>query len=191
MPEALFKTLKVAVKNWWIHLLAGILFIIVGCWVISTPISSYVGLSILFSVIMFASGLSELIFVSANSKNLDGWGWYLAAAIFDFLIGLVLVAYPGLTMSVLPLLVAFWLMFKGFSAIGISLDLRHYKVSIWGWLLLAGIIAVLFAFLILMNPAIGGLSIVLTTGLAFISIGVFRIMLALRLRRLHEVIGTK
>ena len=186
MPETLFKKVRSAVKNWWMHLLIGILFIIMGIWVISTPIASYLSLSIFFSVLMFVSGLFELIFAISNAKNIEGWGWYLTAAIIDFVIGVILISYPGITAAILPFFVAFWVMFKGFSAIGVALEMRHYKAGMWGWMLFFGIIAIIFAFMIIDNPAIGGLSIVYLTAFAFFSIGIFRIALALKLRSLHK-----
>ena len=191
MTQSIFKTVKTSVKNWWVHLLIGILFVIMGFWVMFTPLASYIGLSIFFSVIIFISGLVEIIFAVSNRDQIDGWGWFLAAAIFDFLFGIILISYPGITITILPILLAFWLMFKGFSAIGTSIDLKHYKVSAWGWLLFVGIACILFAVLIIANPLIGGLSIVYMTAFAFISIGIFRIMLSLKLRKMHQLFGQK
>jgi len=189
MPETLFKKVKSAIKNWWVHLLLGVLFIIMGIWVMSTPISSYLSLSIFFSVLMFISGLSELIFAISNSRNIDGWGWYLTAAIIDFVVGVILISDPAITAVILPYFVAFWIMFKGFSAIGVAIEMRHYKVGVWGWMLFFGIVAIIFAFMIIDNPAIGGLSIVYLTAFAFFSIGIFRIALALKLKGLHKFLG--
>ena len=46
-----------AVKNWWLSLLVGLLYIIVAIYLMFAPLASYVALSILFSVSMFVSGL--------------------------------------------------------------------------------------------------------------------------------------
>ncbi|MFT4152273.1 HdeD family acid-resistance protein [Parafilimonas sp.] len=186
MPETFFKTVKSAIKNWWVHLLIGILFIIMGIWVISTPVSSYISLSIFFSVLMFISGLFELVFAIANAKNIDGWGWYLTAAAIDFIVGIILISYPSVTITILPFFVAFWIMFKGISAIGVSIEMKSYNVSSWGWMLFMGIVAIIFAIMIIDNPLIGGLSIVYLTALAFFCIGIFRITLGLKLRSLHK-----
>ena len=45
-----------AVKNWWLSLLVGLLYIIVAIYLMFAPLASYVALSILFSVSMFVSG---------------------------------------------------------------------------------------------------------------------------------------
>lgn len=184
----LAQKITTAVKNWWLSVLIGVLFIVMGIWVLATPVSSFISLSIFFGVLMFISGLTEVIFALANRDEIDNWGWYFAGALIDFLLGIVLVAYPGITMTILPLLLGFWLMFKGFSAIGISLDMRRYKGSMWGWLFFGGLLAVLFSFLIIANPIIGGISIVYMIALALVTIGIVRIALGLRLRSLHNFI---
>ncbi len=183
----IMNSLKDAVKNWWASLVLGILFIIVAIWVMFTPLSSYLALSILFAVFMFVSGIIEIIFSVTNRKTLYGWGWYLSSGIFDFVIGFILLIYPQITMLVLPFFVAFWLMFKGFSAIGFSIDIKRYGSKEWGYLLCLGILVCLFSILILIEPVIGGLSIVYTTAFAFLFIGIFRIYLSFRLRKLHKL----
>ena len=59
-----------AVKNWWLSLLVGLLYIIVAIYLMFAPLASYVALSILFSVSMFVSGLFEIAFALANNTCL-------------------------------------------------------------------------------------------------------------------------
>ena len=82
-----------AVKNWWVSLLLGLLYIIVALCLMFAPLSSYVALSIIFSVSMLVSGLLEIIFAASNRKTLSSWGWYLAGGIIDLILGIYLVAY--------------------------------------------------------------------------------------------------
>ncbi len=76
-----------AVKNWWLSLLVGLLYIIVAIYLMFAPLASYVALSILFSVSMFVSGLFEIAFALANKKGINSWGWYLAGGIIDLILG--------------------------------------------------------------------------------------------------------
>ena len=96
-----------AVKNWWLSLLVGLLYIIVAIYLMFAPLASYVALSILFSVSMFVSGLFEIAFALANKKGISSWGWYLAGGIIDLILGIFLMASPGLSMEVLPFVLAF------------------------------------------------------------------------------------
>lgn len=51
-----------AVKNWWVSLLLGLLYILIAICLMFTPMASYVALSLLFSVAMFVSGTLEILF---------------------------------------------------------------------------------------------------------------------------------
>jgi len=174
------------VKNWWISLLLGILYVALAIFLLYNPLATYITLSILFAVFMFVSGLFEIMFAVNNRNNLSSWGWYLAGGIIDLLIGLLLIAVPGLSMEVLPFILAFWLMFRGFSGVGTAMDMRRYGTKNWGWILFIAILAIIFSIAIIWIPAAGALSFVFITAYAFIAFGIFRIVLAFELRSLYK-----
>lgn len=43
-------TINFGVKNWWVSLLLGLLYILIAICLMFTPLASYVALSVLFSV---------------------------------------------------------------------------------------------------------------------------------------------
>ena len=175
-----------AVKNWWLSLLVGLLYIIVAIYLMFAPLASYVALSILFSVSMFVSGLFEIAFALANKKGISSWGWYLAGGIIDLILGIYLIAYPMVSMEVIPFIIAFWLMFRGFSSTGYSIDLKRYGTRDWGWYMAFGILAIICALIILWQPAVGALYVVYMISFTFFIIGLFRVMLSFELRNLHK-----
>ena len=61
--KTIFDELQQEVKNWWISLILGILYVIVAISLMFSPLSGYAVLSILFSVSMLFSGLLEISFV--------------------------------------------------------------------------------------------------------------------------------
>ena len=131
--KTLFDELQCEVKNWWMSLLLGILYVVVAISLMFAPFSGYAVLSILFSISMLFSGLLEISFAVSNRKNVSSWGWYLAGGIIDMILGFYLIAYPLLSMEVIPFIIAFWLMFRGFSSIGYAMDLKRYGTRDWGW----------------------------------------------------------
>ena len=190
MESTILETAKSSAKNWWLSLIVGVLFIIVGIWIFRTPVASYMSLSLLFSISIFISGIFGIIFAISNRNRMEGWGWYLAGGILDLVVGILFVSHPLMTMTIIPFYVGFWVLFRGVLGIGLSFQLKHFGVPNWGWLLLFGILTLLFSFLLLMNPAFAILSIVYMTGIAFIVMGVFRMILAFELRRIHKYIKT-
>ena len=105
------------------------------------PLSSYVALSIVFSISMLISGILEILFAVSNRKGVPSWGWYIVGGIIDVILGIYLIAYPMVSMEVIPFIIAFWLMFRGFSSTGYSIDLKRYGTRDWGWYMAFGILA--------------------------------------------------
>ncbi len=186
MGTTILSSAQSTVKHWWISLLVGILYIVAGIWVFKTPLSSYISLSILFSVFIFVSGIFQTIFSISNRNEISGWGWYLVGGIIDLIIGTLLMANPLMTMAILPFYVGFWLLFQGAMSIGLSFQFKSIGVSSWGGLLFLGILTLLFSFLLLANPIFAGFSIVYMTAMAFIMAGIFRIFLSFDLKKLKK-----
>ena len=109
--ETVFNEIQHSVKNWWTSLLLGIVYIIVALWLMFSPVSTYVALSIIFSVSMLISGILEIIFAFSNRKGVPSWGWYIVGGLIDLVLGIYLIAYPMVSMEVIPFIIAFWLMF--------------------------------------------------------------------------------
>ena len=175
-----------AVKNWWMSLLLGLLYIAVALCLLFAPVSSYVALSVIFSISILVSGILEIFFAAGNKKTISSWGWYLAGGIIDLILGIFLMASPGLSMEVLPFVLAFWLMFRGFSATGYSMDLKRYGTRNWGWYMVFGILAILCSIGVIWQPALGAFTLVYMIAYALLIIGIFRVMLSFELKSLHK-----
>jgi len=176
-----------SVKHWYLPLIAGLIFIGVGIYSFMQPVESYLALTILFSLAFLFNGISDIAFAVANRENMEGWGWDLAMGILTTLVGILLISNPAISMLTLPFYVGFVVMFRSISAIGTSLELKKYYVQDWGYLLAIGILGVIFSFILLFNPGFAGLSIVIWTALAFITIGIFSIYFSLKLKKLHDI----
>ena len=188
MSLTIFKEIKEAVKYWWLLLLTGLILVAVGIWVFASPATAYLSLSILFGASILTVGFLETVFAISAHKSLEGWGWTLASGLLDIVIGSYLLLYPAVTMAILPFVLGFWLLFRGFSAIGFSFDMKSYGDLNWGWFLLFAIGIIFLAVMILAVPAFGVANMIAWTGLSFIFAGVFRIILAFRLKKWKSAI---
>jgi uncharacterized membrane protein HdeD (DUF308 family) len=175
-----------SVKNWWWFIIKGLLLITAGAAIFARPLEGYVGLSILFSIVILGVGLTQIFFSIGNSDLLKGWGWTFASGIIDVIIGIYLLSFPIVTMATLPYIVGFWLMFRSFYLIGSSFDLKTLGVPGWGWLLAGGILLLILAFGILYYPAAGAVSIIAYSGSAFFVAGIFNIVLAIKFRTIKK-----
>lgn len=184
--STILDTITDDVKNWWWFIIKGLLFIIAGIAIFYRPAEGYVGLSVLFSLVMMGSGLSQIFFGIGNSDILPGWGWTLAGGILDLVIGIYLFAYPAVTMVSLPYILGFWLMFTAFYLMGSAVDLKSLEIKNWGWLFFGGLLTMVCAFLVLYYPAAGAVSIVTWSGIAFLTGGIFNFILAFKLKSVKK-----
>lgn len=58
-----------AVKNWWMSLLLGLLYIAVALCLLFAPVSSYVALSVIFSISILVSGVLEVFLLPETKKQ--------------------------------------------------------------------------------------------------------------------------
>jgi len=187
--SSLLKEVKQTIKNWWLFVLMGVLLLIGGVWVMMTPIESFIGLSIVFSVIVFVNGFFDVLFSISNNKILKGWGWYLAGGILEILMGIVLIIHPEISMTILPLILGFWLMFGGVSIVSGAFDLKSYRIKGWGWVLALGALLMIFSFMVLTNPVFGASTLVIFTAMAILSYGISYLIFGLKLKQIKDTAG--
>ena len=179
-----FKSIRRSVKHWKIPLILGILFILCGIGVIMSPQDSYLTLSILFSLSFLVSGIIETFFALQNTKNLNGWGWYLVSGLISLIMGIFLLMYPALSMSILPLVVGFTLLFRSFELLGFAFEEKEAGVLNWGNLAIVSVLSIILSFILIANPVFTGISLVVFTGLSFISTGISSVILSFNLKKL-------
>jgi len=182
----ILETIQSDIKNWWLFIVKGIVFIGAGIYVFCSPLAGYIGLSVLFSIVIIISGISQIYFASVNS-SMKGWGWTLISGILDLVIGIYLFSYPLITMATLPLFLGFWLMFRSFYLMGIAFDLKSYGITSWVGLLIGSILLLITSLLVMYFPAAGAAGIVVISGIALVVGGVLNIMLALKFKDLKNI----
>ena len=176
-------TIENRIKNWWWFLVMGFMSLVAGIAIFARPAEGYLGLSILFSVIMAGTGFSQIVFSISERHSVKNWGWTLVSGMLDLVLGVFLMLYPVITMTTLPFFVGFYLMFRAIFIIGASIDLSSVGIKGWGWLLTGGILLLALSFLTLYYPAAGVLGIIACSGYAFIVSGIFNIVLAFQLKK--------
>jgi uncharacterized membrane protein HdeD (DUF308 family) len=183
---AFFQTFMKSIKYWYIPLIIGILFILIGGYVFTVPLETYVTLSTLFSISFIVSGLFDIFFSIQNQKILGGWGWYLVGGMSTLAIGILLIVYPSISIAFLPFVVGFALLFRSFQLLGFSFDLKELRVLNWGNTAILSILGIILSFILLDNPVFTGFSLVTITAIAFISVGISSIVLSFNLKKLKD-----
>ena len=184
MEKNLLEELQNGIKHWYIPLIIGILSIAVGVWTIMTPLESYLALSIVFAVLFFVNGIFSTYFALANKG--PQWGWSLAWGIVGIILGVLLMASPLLSAATLAIYVGFMLLFYSVMGLAVSVNIKR-QLGVGGTdLLILSILGIILSFIMLWNPALGGLSIVIWTAVAFLSVGLHAVVFAFRLRKVNK-----
>jgi uncharacterized membrane protein HdeD (DUF308 family) len=128
---------------WWLLLITGIGWLLVGLILLRFNYSSVHAISLLFGFVAIAAGVMEvvMIFIAA------GW-WKLlngVLALVFIVAGVVAFVHPGNTFAALAAVFSFFLVFAGTFDIIISIASRH-EVEVWWLQLVGGIIEVVLGF---------------------------------------------
>lgn len=178
--------LQERLKNWWLLLLSGILFVLFSFYIFSRPLASYLALSLFFAATFLLSGFFETVYAFSSRRDNAGWGWALFGGIVNIIFGGFLLSSPTLSMTVLPMYIGFVILFRSTLGIFHAFSLRRIGIPGWGWALFTAVIGVLFAIVMITDPAFGGLTIVIYTGIAVLMLGIVQITLSFRLRSIRN-----
>lgn len=182
--------IKNRLKNWYLPLITGVVFIIMGIWVMATPIGAFLTLAVVFSFGFMLSGFTDIIHSISSRKEIKSWGWYLILGILTFILGIHLMLRPGLTAIILCYYIAFWLLFRSIMHIGNAIDLKEQKTKNWGWVLALGILGVLFSIILLWNPTLTSIATSFWISFGLISIGLVQVVLGFGLRKIKKKINS-
>jgi uncharacterized membrane protein HdeD (DUF308 family) len=167
-------------SNWWVSLLKGVLLIIFGVWLFESPNENLIKLSFAFGVLILVGGLLEvgLAFKSRNTN--EYWNRALTSGILDILLGVLLMANPSFILFLITLIISIWLIFRGMLSIYYALILKKGQNKNWFWGFIFGILLILFGGIFVWHPGFIGFTLGIWAALAFISLGILRIVLAFK-----------
>ena len=129
-----------AIRHWWLLLAGGVLLFLTGLAVLAFPAQSYVGMAVLFGWLMLLTGVVETVVAARNTHYVTGRGWMLAWGVVEIVLGLILVFNVALSSAMLPVVLGFWLLMRGFNTIGLGGDMRALGVPGAGWTIVCGIL---------------------------------------------------
>ncbi len=182
-----------SVKNWWVLLIMGILMITGAIWMFKTPIGSFAGIVLFFSMLILISGFLSVFFALSNKDDLDNWGIYLTGGILDVVVGVILLKHPAKAIIIFSVFIGLWLLFRGVSAISSSFKLKKDGVENWGWILAFGIFTTIFALMaVLYQPLLGGAYLAYMLAFAFLLLGIVYVFISLQLKKVKSrIVDTK
>ena len=180
--------LNMLAKNWWLVEIRGVAAIAFGVLAFLWPGITLLVLVTLFAAYMLIDGVALL--VSLRRAEPATAGHRLAVGLMGILgvaVGIATIFWPGITALALLYLVAFWAITLGLTQVIAAIRLRR-EISGELWFVIGGLLTVVFGVFILLFPGTGLLSLVWIVGAWAIVFGITNLILAWRLRGLHQEI---
>ena len=181
------RTLARALPPWWLMLITGIGWILVGLIILRFDYTSVSAISILFGIVAIAAGIVEigvLILAAGWWKLLHG----IAAVVF-IAAGVVSFIHPGDTFLALAAVMSFVLIFAGTFDIITAISARK-EIEIWWLQLVGGIIELLLGLWAAGYYGRSAILLVAWVGAFAVIRGVMDFVLAFRVHALQHASGS-
>jgi uncharacterized membrane protein HdeD (DUF308 family) len=168
-------------KNWWMLLLRGVAAIIFGVLAFAWPGMTLLTLIMFYGAFALIDGVLAVVAAITGGAPAPRW-WLAIVGLLGIATGLLVFMMPGLTALVLLYFIAGWAIATGvFQIIG-AIRLRKEIDDEW-YLILGGVVSVLFGIGVMMAPGAGALALLWIIGIYAVVIGVIMVGLAFRLKK--------
>lgn len=187
MTERQYEQSEYLINRWWLSLLIGIMAIAIGFIVLVNPVGSYYTFALWMGLAILLSGIMGLLQSLTSQNYFVRRGWLVLASVADIFIGIILLFNSLLAEMILPLLLGFWLLYRGCVMLAQGFDLRSYGRRDAGWVIFYSIIVIALGIAVIWLPStLGAEVVILFIAIGFITYGVSIISLAFRLWEVHR-----
>jgi len=176
-------------RTWWVFLIGGIASVIFGVLAFINPGIALLVLSMFFAAAVLVDGIFNIV-GSVQNREKDGWWVMLLMGILGLVVGGYALLNPPVSIMAFVFLVAFQAILLGVFLVMLGYKVR--KATTREWIpYLAGALSILFGVLVLVTPALGGVSIVYVIAAWAIVIGAFKILFGFKVKNLPERVGER
>ena len=176
----LIETLK---RHWWVPVIRGIAAIVFGVIAFAYPGLTVAVLVLLFGAWVLVDGIFRVIGAIGHRASDKEWGFDLIIGIVGIIIGLLTFHAPQITALALIIYIAAWALMIGATEIALAIKLRREIKGEW-FLILMGLVSIVFAVMLLWNPAVGAAALIWIMAWYAVILGVLGIIFGFRLRSL-------
>jgi uncharacterized membrane protein HdeD (DUF308 family) len=141
--------MRAAVKaHWKAFLFEGILLAVLGLAAMIVPPLASLAVTIFLGWMFLISGIGGLI-VTFWARHMPGFWWSLISAALAVLAGMILLARPIQGVLTLTIVVGAYFLAEGVATIMYALEHRRELSGRWSWLVIAGVVDIVIAFLVI------------------------------------------
>ncbi len=175
---------ELCTRSWWVFLIGGMASVIFGVLAFTNPGIALLVLATFFAAFILIDGAVNA-WGALQNRDKDGWIALLLFGALGIFFGAYALAVPPLSMIALIYVIAFFALANGLTSLFLGWKVRKEITTEWV-LYLSGALSVLFALLVLFQPAVGGIAIVYVIGAWAVIVGLLRIYFAFFVRNLQR-----
>jgi uncharacterized membrane protein HdeD (DUF308 family) len=169
----------------WLLLIAGILWLLIGLFVLQADFDSAVFIGYLVAFWLIFGGIAEFV----EAFAVAGWKWlHIALGVLFVIGGIMALTSPFQTFTILASLLGIFLVIKGTFDFVIGLAERH-TVDLWWMLLVVGIVEVLLGVWAMGYPGRSAALLIFWIGFGAIVRGIAEIVMSFRVPVLPEEVA--
>jgi uncharacterized membrane protein HdeD (DUF308 family) len=170
-------------RNWWLVALRGVIAILFGAIAFIAPGAFVLSLVLFFAGYMLADGVIAIVGAVRAAQRHERWGFMLLEGIVDIVVGVAAALVPAAAVWAFVLLLAVWALVTGGLMIAAAFRL-HLHYGRW-WLVLGGVVSILFGLALIINPSMSALVLTWWIGSYSFAFGILLLILAFQLRSRH------
>jgi len=171
---------KSMAEYWWAFAIRGLLGVLFGIGTMLWPDITLKIVLIFFGVYCLIDGVTAFAMAFSEKR----W-WYILEGLVSVAAGIIVFAWPGVTVVTIMWIIGFWAIVRGVWQILAAIQLRKEIDNEW-MLILGGIVSVLFGALVVVRPGAGILAMTWVLGVYALLFGIFLIVLGFRLHKLNS-----
>lgn len=186
MTETLFPSFSSLAKQvWYWPVIRGVISILFGIVALVSPIATALALAVIIGIFAAIDGIVEIV-DGVRYREYGGAGLRITMGVITLIFGIVVLAWPDKTTTVLIYLVAIWAILVGIFQFVVSFMLRSVPGSGWGWGVFVGLLTFLFGILVIAQPSAGLTTIIWIIGIYALVIGLLLVGLGVQIRSLGK-----
>jgi len=174
-------------KRWGWFLALGIIYIIGGLAAIVLPISSTIAFTLVIGIFLVISGIVQIV-QGFQMRDWQGVTWHMVMGVVSVIGGGYAVWNPLAGAIAITLVIAITFLIQGVAEIMMGVRVR--PTDGWGWMVAAGVLAILAGLALLFSLPVSGLVTLGTfAGIAMLFTGITYVYIAMAARRLWRELG--
>lgn len=174
-------------KRWGWFLALGIIYIIGGLAAIVLPISSTIAFTLVIGIFLVISGIVQIV-QGFQMRDWQGVTWHMVMGVVSVIGGGYAVWNPLAGAIAITLVIAVTFLIQGVAEIMMGMRVR--PADGWGWMVAAGVLAILAGLALLFSLPVSGLVTLGTfAGIAMLFTGITYVYIAMSARRLWRELG--